>query len=148
MPGSAEVEGFELPAWECYGLLATTAVGRLCVIEHGFPIALPISFQLLQDGTTPRIVMRTAAHTMFAQYEGPASFEADEISQETHKAWSVLLRGQLRRIVGAHDLPDPHPWLAHGRFQWLVLDISAVSGRRFASGPNSDGFSVEWTFTA
>ena len=139
---------FELPSWECYRLIADCTVGRLCVIDHGYPLALPLNFRLVQEGSPPRLVMRTAAHTMFANYEGPASVEVDHISDSTRSAWSVLLRGDLRRVVGGHDLPDPNPWVADGRFQWLVLDVTAVSGRRFVGQAHDDGFSVDWVMTA
>ncbi len=134
-----------VPSWEATTLLRSTRVGRLCVIDHGTPLALPVNFVLTGDAT-PRIVMRTSPSGLLAAYQGPASFEADHIDEEERRAWSVIARGELRHTYADPTLPDPQPWLGDGRFLWLVLDVSAFSARRFTTVQREDDdFAVEWS---
>jgi hypothetical protein len=125
-------------------LLGSETVGRLCVIEHEYPLAFPINYRLMRDVDETKVVFRTIPHAAVARYEGLASLEVDRIDHANGTAWSVILRGNLRRVIGQHELPDPKPLVTEGRHQWVVLDVTAISGRRFISKPASDGFVVEW----
>ncbi len=136
----------EIQAWECLALVRHHQIGRLCIIDHGVPLTFPVNFKLTGNDQEGQIVIRTAPHTLIGQYEGPSSFEVDQIDVVQRQAWSVILRGKLRRIAGAHELPDPEPWLGDNRHQWVVLDVAAISGRRFVGVPAPDGFTVEWQF--
>jgi len=134
---------YEVPTWETLDLLCSETVGRLCVIEHGYPLAFPINYRVVRTDQT-KIVFRTIAHAAVARYQGLASLEVDRIDEASHSAWSVIARGTLRRVVGQHELPDTYPLVTEGRHQWVVLDVTAISGRRFTTKPASDGFAVEW----
>ena len=134
----------EVPTWQCYDLLASCAVGRLCFLDGDTPIAYPVSFKLNRTGDGSSIVIRTGPSSLMAAVAGPASFEIDEIDVKSRTAWSVLVRGTVHRSHEPSQLPMPEPWIADGRHVWLVLDISAVSGRRFVARDATDGFSVEW----
>jgi hypothetical protein len=79
---------------------------------------------------------------------GPASFEVDDIDVSSRSAWSVVLRGSIRASHANDHLPVPDPWRVDGRHAWLLLEIAAVSGRRFVAKQATDGFSVEWQFEA
>jgi len=138
------VQRYEIPSWECFDLVASRTIGRLCVIDHGYPLALPVNYRLIGSDSGRQIVMRTSPRTLLAAHVGPVSLEVDDIDEAEHKAWSVIVRGSLRKIAGPHQLPDPEPWITEGRHQWLVVDATAVSGRRFVARPSGDGFSVEW----
>jgi hypothetical protein len=81
---------------------------------------------------------------MLARYEGPSSFEIDDIDLDKGVAWSVIVRGTLRRVAGSYELPDPGPLLDEDRTEWMTLEISAISGRRFVVRAAEDGFSVAW----
>lgn len=140
-----QVNPVEVPAWDAVELLRNQHTGRLCVIDHDTPIALPVSYRLDGTGTDVRIVMRCAPDGLLARYQGPASFEVDHIEQEQGRAWSVLARGPLRHAIGDPDLPDPTPWVAGDRHRWLVLDVRALSARRFSARPSDGGFAVDWT---
>ena len=138
------MERFELQAWECGTLLRSQHVGRMCVIDHGYPLALPVNYRTIGDDGVMQIVIRTAPGTLLGRYEGLASLEVDVVDEVARAAWSVIVRGTLRHVSGAHGLPDPEPWLTIDRHHWMVLAPSAMSGRRFADKPGDDGFSVEW----
>ena len=134
----------ELPDWESRELLGKEGVGRLCVIDGGYPLAFPVNYRVARSAIAERIVFRTSSSGAMARAAGPASLEVDEIDHDRRNAWSVIVRGDLRRIVGDHELPDPHPLVVEGRYQWMVLDVSAISGRRFTSAAAADSFSVDW----
>ena len=135
-----------IPAWECYRLLSEQRVGRLAIIESGYPIPIPVSYRLSGTPSDHRIVFRTAPSTTIAQYEGRASLEVDHIDEQEKSAWSVIARGDLHRVFGDDTAPDPEPWLIDGRDQWLALDVVDVSGRRFVGLPVGEGSGTQWRF--
>jgi nitroimidazol reductase NimA-like FMN-containing flavoprotein (pyridoxamine 5'-phosphate oxidase superfamily) len=132
----------ELPNWESLELLGLTTVGRLCIIDHGYPLAFPLNYRLLHDPT--RIIFRTNPSSALAHYEGQASLEVDHIDLLTPSAWSIIVRGTLRRVVEQHELADTHPLVTTGRFHWIVLEATSISGRRFSAETHDDAFTVEW----
>ncbi len=136
-------ERFELPGWESVSLLRSQHIGRVCVLDHGFPLALPVNFLVIGPDDACQVVIRTGPQTLIGRYEGPASLEVDQVDESAREAWSVIVRGTLRHVTGAHGLPDPGPWLA-GRHHWMVLTGSSVTGRRFVGNQGTDGFSVDW----
>lgn len=137
-------ERFELQRWECLDLLRSAHIGRICIIDHGYPLALPVNYRLVGTESEPQVVMRTSAETLLGRYGGPASLEADMIDEAAGEAWSVIVRGQVRHVSGAHGLPDPGPWLIDDRHHWVALDLAAISGRRFIGRAAPDGVAVDW----
>jgi Pyridoxamine 5'-phosphate oxidase len=137
-------ERYELSTWESLALLRAGTIGRLCVIEHGYPLAVPVNYRISGTRDDSKIVIRTAPDTLLGRYEGLASLEVDEILLDKGTAWSVIVRGILQHVHGGPTLPDPKPLVAQGRHQWITLATYAISGRRFVIQPSSDGFSVDW----
>jgi nitroimidazol reductase NimA-like FMN-containing flavoprotein (pyridoxamine 5'-phosphate oxidase superfamily) len=135
---------FEVPKRECIELLQHETVGRLCIIEHAYPLAFPVNYRVMETAADLRIVVRTIPRAALARYEGPASFEVDHIDVDRLNAWSVIARGSLKRVVGEAELPDTYPLVADGRFQWVVLDATAISGRRFTSTHSAEAFCADW----
>ena len=135
---------FEVPERESIELLQQETVGRLCIIEYGYPLAFPVNYRVMETAGSLRIVVRTTPRAAIARYEGPASFEVDHTDADRLNAWSVIVRGQLKRNVGLEELPDTYPLLVEGRFQWIVLDVTAISGRRFSSARVDTGFYADW----
>ncbi len=127
---------------ECMDLLTSDSVGRLCIIDHDYPLAFPVNYRVAHDTAGDRIVFRTTPAGSMARYDGPSSLEVDRISPDREQAWSVIVRGRLRRSHGEADLPDSSPWVTEGRHQWLVLDIASISGRRFHGTTSADRSSV------
>jgi Pyridoxamine 5'-phosphate oxidase len=139
------ISPFDVPTWEAVDLLRDAPVGRLCIIDHGTPIALPVNFKVAGQSNDLRIVIRTTATGLLGTYEGPASLEADHVDEHRQRAWSVVARGTLRHTYGDPALPDPVPWVTGNRHRWLVLDVRALTARRFTGAPSADGYAVEWT---
>ena len=135
---------FEIPEWESLELLGRETVGRLCIIEHGYPLAFPVNYRVMSSVEGSRIVFRTVPQAALARYEGLSSLEVDHVDHDRRSAWSVIVRGTLSRVLGQHELPDTYPLVTEGRDQWMVLHSSAISGRRFVSKPAADGFVVDW----
>ena len=134
----------ELPAWECFDLLQGHGIGRLCLVDGGYPVAVPVNYRLTAAGGLTRLVVRTRPDSMVGRCRGPCALEVDEIDLERGRAWSVIARGHLQPVHGGHDLPDPAPVIGGNRDRWMVLDVDIVSGRRFALADAPDGCSVEW----
>jgi nitroimidazol reductase NimA-like FMN-containing flavoprotein (pyridoxamine 5'-phosphate oxidase superfamily) len=134
----------EIPAWDCFQLLDEKRIGRLGILENGYPVAIPVSYRLAGPPSDRCIVIRTAPSTTIAQYEGRASLEIDHIDEREKTAWSVIARGNLHRLFGNDEFPDPQPWLIEGRHLRLALSIVAVSGRRFVGRQSDEGSGLEW----
>ncbi len=140
---------FELTERESVTLLQGQSIGRVCLIDHGYPLALPISYSVSSDDGEGadgaiRVVIRTAPETMLGRYEGLASLEVDSIDLDAGVAWSVIVRGTLARMLGTFELPDPKPLLTEGRHRWMTLEMRSITGRRFLVNRAADGFSVDW----
>lgn len=138
----------ELPAWESADLLRSRSVGRVCVIDHGYPVSIPINYEVVGSSEdarlVERIVIRTEPETILGRYQGLASIEVDDIDLDRGAAWSVIVRGTLSSVVGDHELPDPQPLIDTNRERWMVLSTTAITGRRFAVHRAADGNSVLW----
>jgi hypothetical protein len=134
---------FEIPRHECLDLIRGEPVGRICILENGVPLAFPVNYKVTVEGNDLGIVMRTAPETTIGHSHGAASLEVDRIDLDAGRAWSVIVRGQLRPLLGEPGPVDPEPILRTGRTRWMMLDVSAVSGRRFVVRRDGD-FAVEW----
>jgi uncharacterized protein len=129
----------EIPADECYRLLATQEIGRLAVNAEHHPLVFPVNFAL--DGTT--IVIRTRAGTKLAAAEhANVSFEVDEIDRRTRSGWSVLVRGLAEEVGPEHravlvertHATGVEPWAPGEHGNWLRIIPHEVSGRRIVPG--------------
>jgi uncharacterized protein len=141
--GNMAAQRYELPQWEAFDLLRSTTVGRICIIDHDFPVAIPMNFRVVGQANDFRLVVRTARGTAVGEYVGPASLEVDQIDLDRGAAWSVIARGMLRPVAASDWLPDPHP-LLHDRHEWMLLEPTAISGRRFSFDGPQDSFMVDW----
>jgi len=140
MPATA----YELPHHECVDLANGQTVGRLCIIDHGYPLAFPVNYRLACSDEAVNIVVRVSPRATIGSYVGAASFEIDQIDVDRVSAWSVIVRGQLRSSRGDDHLPETFPMITEGRYQWKVLEAAAISGRRFSGRVETGCFSVDW----
>lgn len=122
---------FQIARHECIDLLESHVVGRLCVIDSEYPLAFPVNYRVVRAEQEVSVIVQAAPSAAIARYEGPASIEVDQIDLATGTAWSLIARGRLSRVLGAHDLPPTEPLVSTGRTQWIRLDVVAISGRRF-----------------
>ena len=122
--------------------LRSEAVGRICIDVNGYPSAMPVNYVVDDTLDGPRIAIRTAPNNEIGSYNGLASLEVDRVQLAAGRAWSVIVRGDLRPLVGRTPDEDSHPFVSDRRTRWMELTIVAVSGRRFVA--DVSGFAVEW----
>ena len=135
---------YAMATHECLDLIRSEPVGRICVLEHGFPIVFPVNYRVADEDGVLRIVMRTAPETAIGRHRGCASLQVDDITLDAGHAWSVIVRGQLRPLLGDVGSIDPEPLVQTGRSRWMVLDVGAISGRRFVVRRDGGDFAVDW----
>lgn len=135
---NAPLTSIELPAWESYQLLGASRFGRLCVIDHGVPIALPINYLVEENPDGRKAVAVVRPQSVLARYSGPASLEVDEIDAGNAGAWSVIAVGELASPPARSGLPSTSPRAPIDRRHVIELTISSISGRRFTPQPGAD----------
>jgi hypothetical protein len=117
---------------ECWAALRTTDLGRLSFTVDDQPEIFPINYVV--DGGT--VVFRTSAHSKIASaLDGrPVAFESD--GHTDGLAWSVVVKGQAREVVGLYDslavaeLPL-HPQQGGHKDSLARITPSEITGRRF-----------------
>ncbi len=138
-PAHVEVLSYE----ECLDRLRAATVGRIAVVEHEFPIVLPVNFRLVELLGRVWVAVRTRPGNVLDRAALPCALEVDEIDLRHHRGWSVLVRGTLEHVdPDSGDFRnrfDPEPWLAE-RDAWLVLEPFSISGRQITA-PEPD-----WAF--
>ncbi len=63
------------------------------------------------------------------------AFEVDDIDEDTHTGWSVVLSGSARRLSSVEErrLPagsQPAPWATGARSALLMITPTRIDGRR------------------
>ncbi len=124
----------DIPAAECWDLLATTEVGRIAWTTASGPVVVPVNFAI--DGQTIRV--RTPGFSALAQKVDAerVAFEVDRIDEATHAGWSVLARGRaeiLHRREPEGAVPDP--WPRGPKSAVVVITVDEITGRRL--GPDA-----------
>lgn len=119
---------------DCYERLRSASVGRMGVVAEGGQIIHPVNYAT--DGRS--IVVKVDVNSMLA-VNGPmsqAAFEVDDIDEEQHEGWSVLLRGVCHDVTDAIDLTsenlrelDVSPWAPGEKSCWLKITPTEVTGR-------------------
>jgi 1-acyl-sn-glycerol-3-phosphate acyltransferase/nitroimidazol reductase NimA-like FMN-containing flavoprotein (pyridoxamine 5'-phosphate oxidase superfamily) len=118
-----------LTSEECTRLLERGGVGRIAVPGEQAPTVRPVNFGLVEG----RIVIRTGDSALWASARArtPATFEFDEIRNEDHRGWSVIVTGDL--VAFDDNEGDEVPvkvWAPASKERVVVLEITDVSGRR------------------
>jgi nitroimidazol reductase NimA-like FMN-containing flavoprotein (pyridoxamine 5'-phosphate oxidase superfamily) len=134
----------ELPFDDCLELLRRQSVGRIAVVEHDFPIVLPVNFKLVETTGPCWIAIRTRPGNVLDRAPIPVAFEIDRFDLSEEEGWSVLVRGTLHHVrpdTGHFaERFDPHPWLEKDRDAWLIIEPFSITGRRLRSPQ------PEWSF--
>lgn len=138
----------EMPVHACLDRLRAESIGRICVVDRDFPLAFPMTYRVLGEHPDVRIVMRTAPETAIGRHHGNASLEVDHIDLAGGRAWSVIVRGTLRPLHGDVAPVDPEPLISTGRDRWMMLDVTAISGRTFEIDARPGHAEVDWRVVA
>jgi nucleotide-binding universal stress UspA family protein/nitroimidazol reductase NimA-like FMN-containing flavoprotein (pyridoxamine 5'-phosphate oxidase superfamily) len=135
-PDTTDVE--EISEQECLALLAGKSVGRLVVVQGNEPLAFPVNYVL--DGRTVAVRTDPGATLDWATL-GKVAFEIDEIDEEHHRGWSVLVQGVGRDVTDGVDAWSEHlraqelePWAGGERRHWIAIASPRITGRRIRHG--------------
>jgi nitroimidazol reductase NimA-like FMN-containing flavoprotein (pyridoxamine 5'-phosphate oxidase superfamily) len=132
-------EALELSTGDCELLLASQDIGRIAVIDNGFPLVFPINYRIASFGGKIVIAIRTRTDNVIDRLGRAVCFEIDGIDASHDGGWSVLVRGTLVESSPEPDL-DTHPINSEGRDAWRVIVPTHISGRRLYNR------AVRWSF--
>jgi hypothetical protein len=127
---------------DCIQLLGTHTVGRLCVVEDGFPVAFPVNYRIVVGADDfLAIVIRVRDGGVLDRPDTKAGFQLDGIDLHVQVGWSVVARGTLHEVEQDDAPPwlhtwNPRPWV-NDCDAWLYLDVANLSGRQLLE-PNPD----------
>ena len=132
-------EVIQLPRSDCELLLASFDIGRIAVIDNGFPLVFPINYKMAVSDGKLVIAIRTRPGNVIDRPGRAVCFEIDGVDAGHDSGWSVLVRGVL-----VETTPDPghdsKPIDSQDRDAWRVIVPSEISGRRVLDR------SMRWTF--
>jgi nitroimidazol reductase NimA-like FMN-containing flavoprotein (pyridoxamine 5'-phosphate oxidase superfamily) len=138
-----DVQFEELSNDRAVELLVAGTVGRIAVVQDGYPIVVPVNYRVVTEPDL-WLVIRTRHGGLIEQSSARIAFQIDSIDTTHQQGWSVLVRGALRALtddspeVRAHI--DPHPWLTAERDLWLAIQPLTITGRVLHRG------TPEWAF--
>jgi uncharacterized protein len=129
--------GFEIPDRdECLRLLATAAIGRVCLSRGALPTVLPVNFVVTEGG----IVFRTSSGAKLeaAAAGNVVAFEADDIDLFSRTGWSVVVTGMARELTGPEELDWARAlplssWGVADTDRYVCISTELVTGRRLPS---------------
>ncbi len=128
----------ELTRGESLALLGSVSVGRLVHAHDVFPCIRPVNFVLQPNGVCFR-TSETGEVLQLATDGAQVVFEADAYDAIGRSGWSVVVLGQLERVVDPLALgwladSSLDTWADSGRSDVVRVSLGQVSGRR-AGGP-------------
>lgn len=129
---------------ECLALLRANAVGRIGIVQDGWPLILPVNYRLVEDAGGPLIMVCTRPGNVIDTAGNPVAFEVDGIDPAHRRGWSVLVQGLLRHVqadataLDAHINPDT--WIAEDRTTLLTIEPTRITGRRLIQA------TIQWAF--
>ena len=117
---------------ECWSLLATKSVGRLAISIMNQPDIFPVNYAL--DGLT--LVVRSAPGLKLAgaTLGDGVAFEVDDLDEDAHTGWSIVVRGEATEIevgpdrMAAEELPL-QPWAESEKSRYFRITPTMVTGR-------------------
>ncbi|MCR1783270.1 pyridoxamine 5'-phosphate oxidase family protein [Nocardioides carbamazepini] len=114
---------------ECWDLLRSRPVGRLAWSGAEGVSVIPVNF-VVEDDT---VLLRTTPYSLLARdcADREVAFEVDDIDEQRHGGWSVLVRGRCERERVRSD--GPRPWVTGPRVLGLRVAVVSVTGRRLLS---------------
>jgi nitroimidazol reductase NimA-like FMN-containing flavoprotein (pyridoxamine 5'-phosphate oxidase superfamily) len=144
---SAKVVLDEIPEDECLQLLSEAHVGRLAVVEEGQPLVVPVNFTYTSDG----LVVRTDVGTKLeAGARRLVAFEIDEIDQQSHLGWSVLVQGHGYDVTDTLDEKSERlrsapvdTWAPGDKARRLRIELAKITGRRLRAATDDEAGGAE-----
>ena len=120
---------------ECMELLASKSVGRLGLTVGALPTVMPVNYRLIGD----RIYFRTGSTERLRAATNCAvvAFEVDEIDEEHHNGWTVVVTGvtepiEHRDIAERLEQIGVPQWVPIPQTRFVSLSTDVVTGRRLS----------------
>jgi uncharacterized protein len=132
--------GLRLDEQECWALLRTGEVGRLCYTKNALPVIRPVPFVVA--GTN--LVTAVGASAPLSEVFGRPSivaFETGEWTLGQRHGWSVQAVGKAqavpRHTVAHHVQEALAPWIGDVPAQFVRLEVTVLTGQRVTSPADS-----------
>jgi nitroimidazol reductase NimA-like FMN-containing flavoprotein (pyridoxamine 5'-phosphate oxidase superfamily) len=123
----------------CVELLHTQTVGRVAWKATAGPEILPVTY-VWDDGS---VIFRTSPYGPLSELSQPTdvAFEVDEIDQQHHQGWSVVVHGRAQGVVRSDEVVrlwagSGVPWAPGMRNLLIRITPTTVSGREVAARPD------------
>jgi nitroimidazol reductase NimA-like FMN-containing flavoprotein (pyridoxamine 5'-phosphate oxidase superfamily) len=122
-------EATDLSTTDCELLLASMDIGRIAVVEAGYPLVFPINYRVALSGGRLVLAIRTRPDNVIDTPGRLVCFEIDGVDASHDGGWSVLVRGVLVETPPDPDC-DPNPIDSENRDAWRIILPTHISGRR------------------
>ena len=119
----------ELLRSDCELLLSMHDIGRIAVVEDGYPLVFPINYRAVILDDRLVLAIRTRPDNVIDRPGRAVCFEIDGVDAGHDGGWSVLVRGMLVESSQDPGL-DSGPIDANDRDAWRMIVPTQVSGRR------------------
>ena len=118
----------EISRDDCLAFLARFDVGRVAVATEEGPLVVPVNY--VMDGDT--VVFRSDPGTKLdVIYDGPVSFQLDQIEPRSRTGWSVLVRGMAEPLAPTGDETLwLESWAPGDKDVWIRIVPFSITGRR------------------
>ncbi|MCX6399175.1 MAG: pyridoxamine 5'-phosphate oxidase family protein [Propionibacteriales bacterium] len=116
---------------ECWDLVRSRPVGRIAWSGTEGVSVTPVNYTVAHGV----ILVRTTPYSLLARDcpEREVAFEVDDLDENVHGGWSVVLHGRCRREERSSE--GNATWVTGPRVLGLRIDVRSVSGRRVEPAP-------------
>jgi len=126
----------DLSPARCVELLQAHTIGRVAWCAANAPEILPVTYVWHEES----VIFRTSPYGPLSELSQPTdvAFEIDDLDQQHHRGWSVVVHGQAQGIVRPADVVrlwavTGAPWAPGMRNLLIRITPSMVSGRLVAA---------------
>ena len=108
----------------------------------GYPVIIPVNYAM----DAGIIVIRSMLGTKLSEADhANVTFQIDEIDQQTHTGWSVMVKGLFEELTAAHSqaiiertlATGLEPWVPGTDGHWVRIIPHLISGRRIVAGEDT-----------
>ena len=123
----------------CVELLEAQTVGRVAWQAADAPEILPVVYTWHENS----VIFRTSPYGPMSALSQPTdvAFEIDELDQQHHRGWSVVVHGRAQAVVRPDEVVrlwavSGVPWASGMRNLLIQITPTRLSGRQVAARPD------------
>lgn len=117
---------------ESLRLLGSMSFGRIVFTQHALPAVRPIN-HLVEDDA---IIIRTDLGAGLARGDTVVAYEADDIDQDDHLGWSVIVTGFASPVTDPQEVARYtkrlRPWVNGHHTETIRIEPELITGYRLA----------------